>query len=56
MDEARKVLAQPMETDNGHILRGQLAIAESFQYLISIEYRKAEEELADIRGKMYNLA
>ena len=54
MDEARKVLSEPMETDNGHILRGQLALAESFQYIISLEYRKAEEELADLRGKLYN--
>ena len=54
MEEIRNLLTQPLEKDNGHILRGQLADIEARASYVSQMYRKAEEELADLRGKVYD--
>lgn len=54
MQEIRELLSQPLEKDNGHLLRAQLADIEARAAYVSQEYRKVEEELADLRGKVYD--
>ena len=54
MDEIRTALATPLNNDNGHLLREQLADIERWQAYVSAKYRAAEVELADLRGKLYN--
>jgi hypothetical protein len=54
MNEVRELLALPLEKDNGHLLRSQLADIERHSAYVSQEYRKAEEILADMRGKVYD--
>lgn len=54
IEELRKILEQPLEVDNGHLLRTQLATRGAWQAPVSLAYRKAEKQLAEMRGKLFD--
>lgn len=54
MNEIKDLLAIPLDHDNGHTLREQMAAIEPYQVFASMKYREAAESLADMRGKVYD--
>lgn len=54
MDELNTLLAEPLDTDDGHALTEQLAIRASWQARVSVMYREAEQELSKRRGQLFD--
>ncbi len=48
------MLAEPLNHDNGHALREQLAKIEPWLVYASMQHREAAEHLADMRGIVFD--
>ncbi len=51
MKELDELLQTPLDTDNPKVLAEQLATIEAWQAVVSSRYRKAQQDLSEIKAK-----